>query len=32
LGVLAKKGQKEPKRGVSGVLGEAQKRAKKGSF
>jgi len=32
LEVLAKKGQKGPKRGFLGVLGEAQKRAKKGSF
>jgi len=32
LGVLTKKGQKRPKRGFLRVLGEAQKRAKKGSF
>jgi len=32
LRILAQKGQKGPKKGFFGVLGEAQKRAKKGSF
>jgi len=32
LRILAQKGQKGPKKGVLGVLREAQKRAKKGSF
>jgi len=32
LRILAEKGQKGPKKGIFGGLGEAQKRAKKGSF